>query len=102
MFVTEDLQEVSRDAQRAFEQERDRCVDRIAELDGYLKVLASINDLRMENERLKEELEQQRAENEEIRQQLDDKDIKLKELMPWGQVADISTSLFRKTGVVML
>jgi hypothetical protein len=23
-------------------------------------------------------------------------------IMPWGQVADISTSLFRKTGVVML
>ena len=34
MFVTEDLQEASRDAQRALEQERDRCVDRIAELDG--------------------------------------------------------------------
>ena len=80
MFVTEDLQEASRDAQRALEQERDRCVDRIAELDGYLKLLECINDLRSENERLKEELEQQRAENEEIRQQLDDKDIKLKEL----------------------
>ena len=65
MFVTEDLQEVSRNAQRALEQERDRCVDRIAELDGYLKVLASINDLRMENEHLKEELESMREMYEE-------------------------------------
>lgn len=65
MFVTEDLQEASRDAQRALEQERDRCVDRIAELDGYLKVLASINDLRMENEHLKEELESMREMYEE-------------------------------------
>ena len=80
MFVTEDLQEVSRDAQRALEQERDRCMDRIAELDGYLKVIKSIDELRLENERLKDELEEQRVENEELHQQLEDKDMKLNEL----------------------
>ena len=38
---TIDLQEASRDAQRALQEERDRCVDRVAELDGYLKVMDS-------------------------------------------------------------
>lgn len=77
---TDDLQEVSRDAQRAFERERDRCVDRIAELDVYLRMIESINELRLENERLQEDLEQQQAEMDNLHQQLEDKDIKLNEL----------------------
>ena len=77
---TIDLREASRDAMRALEQERDRCMDRMTEVEGYLKVLGCIDELRAENERLKEELEQQQAENEDLHQQLEDKDMKLNEL----------------------
>lgn len=65
MFESVDLQEASRDAQRALQEERDRCVDRVAELDGYLKVMDMVNDLIAENERLKEELEEAREAYEE-------------------------------------
>ena len=91
MFVTEDLQEASRDAQRALEQERDRCVDRIAELDGYLKVLASINDLRMEKERLKEELESMREMYEE------EKGLRTKIEMELNETKKLAVGVANKT-----
>jgi ATP-dependent protease HslVU (ClpYQ) ATPase subunit len=91
MFVTEDLQQVSRDAQRALEQERDRCVDRIAELDGYLKVLASINDLRMENEHLKEELESMREMYEE------EKGLRTKIEMELNETKKLAVGVVNKT-----
>ena len=77
---TVDLQEASRDAQRALEQERDRYVDRITEVENYLKVMDCIDELLAENERQKEDIEQLQAENEDLHQQLEDKDLKLNEL----------------------
>jgi len=88
---TEDLQEVSRDAQRALEQERDRCMDRIAELDGYLKVFECIDDLRSENEHLKEELKSMREMYEE------EKGLRTKLEMELNETKKLAVGVVNKT-----
>jgi hypothetical protein len=88
---TIDLQEASRDAQRALEEERDRCVDRIAELDGYLKVMDRINDLIAENERLKEDLESMREAYEE------EKALRMKLEMELNEAKKLTAGVANKT-----
>ena len=90
MFESVDLQEASRDAQRALEQERDKCVDRIAELDGYLKVMECINDLIAENERLKEELEESREVYE------DEKEVRMKLEMELNEAKKLTAGVANK------
>ena len=90
MFESVDLQEASRDAQRALEQERDKCVDRIAELDGYLKVMECINDLIAENERLKEELEEAREVYE------DEKEVRMKLEMELNEAKKLTAGVANK------
>ena len=75
-----DIAELVREARRLMERERERLQERIDEQDIYLKLLDQYESLQVENERLKNELEQQRAENSSLHQQLDDKDMKLNEL----------------------
>ena len=87
---TIDLQEASRDAQRALQEERDRCVDRVAELDGYLKVMDRINDLLAENERLKEELEEAREAYEE------EKDLRMKLEMELNEAKKLTAGVANK------
>ena len=91
MFESVDLQEASRDAQRALEQERDRCMDRIAELDGYLKVIKSIDELRLENERLKDELESMREMYEE------EKGLRTKLEMELNETKKLAVGVVNKT-----
>lgn len=88
---TIDLQEASRDAQRALEEERDRCVDRIAELDGYLKVMDMVNDLIAENERLKEDLESMREAYEE------EKALRMKLEMELNEAKKLTAGVANKT-----
>ena len=88
---TVDLQEASRDAQRALEEERDRCVDRIAELDGYLKVMDMVNDLIAENERLKEDLESMREAYEE------EKALRMKLEMELNEAKKLTAGVANKT-----
>ena len=88
---TIDLQEASRDAQRALEEERDRCVDRIAELDGYLKVMDMVNDLIAENERLKEDLESMREAYEE------EKALRMKLGMELNEAKKLTAGVANKT-----
>ena len=52
MMEQEQWQEASRDAVRALEQERDRCVERVTEIDGYLQVMNGVSGVLAENERL--------------------------------------------------
>jgi hypothetical protein len=91
MFESVDLQEASRDAQRALEEERDRCVDRIAELDGYLKVMDMVNDLIAENERLKEDLESMREAYEE------EKALRMKLEMELNEAKKLTAGVANKT-----
>ena len=65
MFEVEDLREASRDARRALYQERERCEERMEELDGYLKVMDGVGEVLAENERLRDELESVRTMYEE-------------------------------------
>ena len=88
---TIDLQEASRDAQRALEEERDRCVDRVAELDGYLKVMDMVNDLIAENERLKEDLESMREAYEE------EKALRMKLEMELNEAKKLTAGVANKT-----
>ena len=91
MFESVDLQEASRDAQRALEEERDRCVDRVAELDGYLKVMDMVNDLIAENERLKEDLESMREAYEE------EKALRMKLEMELNEAKKLTAGVANKT-----
>lgn len=91
MFESVDLQEASRDAQRALEEERDRCVDRVAELDGYLKVMDMVNDLIAENERLKEDLESMREAYEE------EKALRTKAEMELNETKKLAVGVANKT-----
>lgn len=88
---TIDLQEASRDAQRALEEERDRCVDRVAELEGYLKVMDMVNDLIAENERLKEDLESMREAYEE------EKALRMKLEMELNEAKKLTAGVANKT-----
>ena len=88
---TIDLQEASRDAQRALQEERDRCVDRVAELDGYLKVMDMVNDLIAENERLKEDLESMREAYEE------EKALRMKLEMELNEAKKLTAGVANKT-----
>lgn len=91
MFESVDLQEASRDAQRALQEERDRCVDRVAELDGYLKVMDMVNDLIAENERLKEDLESMREAYEE------EKALRMKLEMELNEAKKLTAGVANKT-----
>ena len=91
MFESVDLQEASRDAQRALEEERDRCVDRVVELDGYLKVMDMVNDLIAENERLKEDLESMREAYEE------EKALRMKLEMELNEAKKLTAGVANKT-----
>lgn len=75
-----DIAEQVREARRLMERERERLQERIDEQNIYLKLLEQYESLRVENERLRSELEEQQAENDRLHQQLDDKDMKLNEL----------------------
>ena len=88
---TEDLQEASRDAQRALEQERDRYVDRITEVENYLKVMDCIDELLAENERLKEELESMREMYEE------EKDMRTKLELELNETKKLAVGVANKT-----
>ena len=88
---TVDLQEASRDAQRALEQERDRYVDRITEVENYLKVMDCIDELLAENERLKEELESMREMYEE------EKDMRTKLELELNETKKLAVGVANKT-----
>ena len=88
---TVDLQEASRDAQRALEQERDRYVDRITEVENYLKVMDCIDELLAENERLKEELESVREMYEE------EKDMRTKLELELNETKKLAVGVANKT-----
>ena len=75
-----DIAEQVREARRLMGRERERLQEQIDTQNIYLKLLDQYESLQVENERLKNELEQQRAENSSLHQQLDDKDMKLNEL----------------------
>lgn len=75
-----DIAEQMREARRLMERERERLQERIDEQDIYLKLLEQYESLQVENERLRNELEEQVAENDRLHQRLDDKDMKLNEL----------------------
>jgi predicted RNase H-like nuclease (RuvC/YqgF family) len=75
-----DIAEQVREARRLMGRERERLQEQIDTHNIYLKLLDQYESLQVENERLKNELEQQRAENSSLHQQLDDKDMKLNEL----------------------
>ena len=88
---TVDLQEASRDAQRALEQERDRCMDRMTEVENYLKVMDCIDELLAENERLKEELESMREMYEE------EKDMRTKLELELNETKKLAVGVANKT-----
>ena len=88
---TVELQEASRDAQRALEQERDRYVDRITEVENYLKVMDCIDELLAENERLKEELESMREMYEE------EKDMRTKLELELNETKKLAVGVANKT-----
>ena len=88
---TVDLQEASRDAQRALEQERDRYVDRITEVENYLKVMDCIDELLAENERLKEDLESMREMYEE------EKEVRMKLEMELNETKKLAVGVANKT-----
>ena len=75
-----DIAEQVCEARRLMERERERLQERIDEQDIYLKLLEQYESLQVENERLRNELEEQVAENDRLHQRLDDKDMKLNEL----------------------
>ena len=75
-----DIAEQMREARRLMERERERLQERIDEQYIYLKLLEQYESLQVENERLRNELDEQVAENDRLHQQLDDKDMKLNEL----------------------
>ena len=88
---TVDLQEASRDAQRALEQERDRYVDRMSEVENYLKVIDCIDELIAENERLKEDLESMREMYEE------EKDMRTKLELELNETKKLAVGVANKT-----
>lgn len=88
---TVELREASRDAQRALEQERDRCVDRITEVKNYLKVMDCIDELLAENERLKEDLESMREMYEE------EKEVRMKLEMELNETKKLAVGVANKT-----
>lgn len=88
---TVELQEASRDAQRALEQERDRYVDRMSEVENYLKVIDCIDELIAENERLKEDLESMREMYEE------EKEVRMKLEMELNETKKLAVGVANKT-----
>ena len=92
----EQWQEASRDAVRALEHERDRCVERVTEIDGYLQVMNGVSGVLAENERLKEELESMRAAYEE------EKALRLKLELELNEMKKLTAGVANKTSQEVL
>ena len=96
MMEQEQWQEASRDAVRALEHERDRCVERVTEIDGYLQVMNGVSGVLAENERLKEELESMRAAYE------GEKALRLKLEMELNEMKKLAAGVANKTSQEVL
>lgn len=75
-----DLKEQLREAKRYLDSEHERLQEQIDTHNSYLKLLDHYDDVLVENEHLKGDLEQQQTENDRLHEQLDDKDRRLKEM----------------------
>ena len=75
-----DLKEQLRDAERELEREREIIEEKIETLNGYLRVLHSVDELVKENEDLNDQVEMQKAEIDSLKQQLQEKEVRLSEL----------------------
>lgn len=87
---SEDYKEIARNAQRAFEKERDRLIEQIEQTDAYLHVLDNIDELLSENSRLKDDVD-------DLQQQLDDEKRQRAELeMKLIEMSKLSTGMAKK------
>ena len=75
-----DLKEQLRDPERELEREREIIEEKIETLNGYLRVLHSVDELVKENEDLNDQVEMQKAEIDSLKQQLQEKEVRLSEL----------------------
>ena len=72
--------EMMHDVRRAPEGEKDRLMERMERLEGFMKMADMTDDLISQNEDLKGKIERLSGENETLRQELQEKDMKLSEL----------------------
>ena len=98
---TGELLEAAREARRRLEREQEELMERAEQLKDLMTALEATEDVLQENERLEDEIEQQRSQHQEekdqLRQQLqDEKDKNTKLEMQLNAMSKLSASVAGK------
>ena len=87
----DDYKEMAYDARRGLEREREELMERVGQMDAYLRVLDGVDAVLKENDRLKNE-------NGDLQQQLDDEKQQRAELeMKLMEMSKLSTGMAKKS-----
>lgn len=93
-----DYNELSHDARRALEKEREKRMESVHEVDEFLQMLESADELVSNANELAIQLEKQKEENEILRQQLqEEKEARAKVEMQLNEMNKFSASIARKS-----
>lgn len=93
-----DYNELSHDARRALEKEREKRMESVHEVDEFLQMLEAADELVSNANELAIQLEKQREENEILRQQLqEEKEARAKVEMQLNEMNKFSASIAKKS-----
>ena len=81
-----DYSELSHDARRALEKEREKRMESVHEVDEFLQMLESADELVSNANELAIELERQKAENDDLRARLQQMELQLNEMSKFSAV----------------
>lgn len=93
----EELKETAQDARRALERERERMMEEVERMEGFLRVMDATDDLLAEIDRLNEELAERDAEMDNLHQQLQEEKEKNQALeMKMTEMSKLSAGVAKK------
>ncbi|MBO7581500.1 MAG: hypothetical protein J6T38_08305 [Bacteroidaceae bacterium] len=93
----EELKETAQDARRALERERERMMEEVERMEGFLRVMDATDDLLAEIDRLNEELAERDAEMDNLHQQLQEEKEKNQALeMKMAEMSKLSAGVAKK------
>lgn len=93
----EELKETAQDARRALERERERMMEEVERMEGFLRVMDAMDDLLAEIDRLNEELVERDAEMDNLHQQLQEEKEKNQALeMKMAEMSKLSAGVAKK------
>lgn len=93
-----EVSELARDARRALEKEREKRMESVHEVDEFLEMLKSADELVSNANELAIQLEKQKEENEILRQQLqEEKEARAKVEMQLNEMNKLSAGVVKKS-----